>query len=215
MSRPLLLGHRGARASASVAENTFPAFDLALEHGCDGFEFDVRLTACGRALICHDTEVEGITVSNATVNDLQHLPCLQDVLARYSELAFMDIELKVPGLESQVLVTLGEHAPERGFVVSSFIPDVLTDLRTRSGEVPLGLICDRPKELDLWRELPIGYVIPHYSLITRRLVREAHEADKTLFAWTVNDRESMRRLADWGVDGIVSDETELLARAFA
>ena len=42
---PLLLGHRGAVCSLGVPENTFASFDLALEHGCGGFEFDVRLTA--------------------------------------------------------------------------------------------------------------------------------------------------------------------------
>ena len=31
---PLLLGHRGARASTGIPENTFASFDLALEHGC-------------------------------------------------------------------------------------------------------------------------------------------------------------------------------------
>ena len=43
---------------AAVPENTFASFDLALEHGCDGFEFDVRLTGCGRAVVCHDPKVE-------------------------------------------------------------------------------------------------------------------------------------------------------------
>ena len=33
-----------------------------------------------------------------------------------------------------------------------------------------------------------------------------------LFAWTVNEKASMFRLADWGVDGIISDKTELLVR---
>ncbi len=44
--KPLLLGHRGAKSYAP--ENTIEAFELALQHGCDGFEFDVRLTR-GRA----------------------------------------------------------------------------------------------------------------------------------------------------------------------
>ena len=50
--RPLLLGHRGARRVAP--ENTFFAFDKALRAGCDGFEFDVRLSSDGRGVVCHD-----------------------------------------------------------------------------------------------------------------------------------------------------------------
>src|ERR1039458_6413935 len=103
---PLLLGHRGARASALTPENTPASFDLALEHGCDGFEFDVRLTSCGCALVCHDPKAGDITVSEATADQLLHLPRLEYVLQRYCQRAFLDIELKVPGLESKVLNSL-------------------------------------------------------------------------------------------------------------
>ncbi len=209
---PLLLGHRGARASASVRENTLASFDLALKHGCDGFEFDVRLTDCGRSLICHDPKVEGIVVSEATCKQLIHLPRLEDVLQGYARRAFLDIELKVPGLESKVLLALQECEPEHGYVVSSFLPEVLLELRTRSATVPLGLICDRQEQLKRWRELPVEYVIPHHTLISEELVREVRKAGKKLFTWTVNDKASMLRLAGWGVDAIVSDETELLVR---
>ena len=46
-TRPLLLGHRGARSEKSIPENTLASFDLR-SPGCDGFEFDVRLTAEGK-----------------------------------------------------------------------------------------------------------------------------------------------------------------------
>ena len=209
---PLLLGHRGARASVTVRENTLASFDLALEHGCDGFEYDVRLTGCGRSLVCHDAKVEGITVSQATCDQLLHLPRLEDVLQGYGRRAFLDIELKVEGLESNVLLALRECEPEQGHVVSSFLPEVLLELRTRSAIIPLGLICDRQEELARWRELPVDYVIPHHTLIRKQLLEEVHKADKKLFAWTVNDKVSMLRLAEWGVDAIVSDQTELLAQ---
>jgi glycerophosphoryl diester phosphodiesterase len=211
---PLLLGHRGARSSVSVNENTVASFDLALQHGCDGFELDVRLTACGRALICHDQVVQGITVAQAQCHQLPDLPIVQDILARYAKQAFLDIELKVPGLDSQLLLALQAHPPERGYVVSSFIPEVLTELRLRTGEITLGLICERQKQLERWRELPVQYVILHSSLITRDLVEELHDAGKSLIAWTVNDHPSMLRLAEWGVNGIISDDTELLVRTF-
>lgn len=210
--RPLLLGHRGARASAGVPENSLASFDLALQHGCDGFEFDLRLTDCGRALVCHDPEVEGVTVSQASCDHLRQLPVFREVLQRYAKRAFLDVELKVPGLESEVLVDLRQFVPEKGYVVSSFLPEVLTDLRVRSAVTPLGFLCDRPDMLAHWCELSVEYVIPQHRLVTRQLVEQVHDAGRKLLTWTVNDKSSMVGLAEWGVDGIISDETELLAR---
>jgi glycerophosphoryl diester phosphodiesterase len=211
---PLLLGHRGARVSTSVPENTPASFDLALKHGCDGFEFDVRLTGDERAVLCHDPKVDGITVSQATADQLLHLPRLEEVLQRYGQRAFLNVELKVPGLESKLLNSLREYRLEEDYVVSSFLPEVLTELKTRTEKVQAGIICDKPGQLARWRETAVEYVIPHYSLVTRKLVEEAHSAGKKLFTWTVNDGKAMLRLADWGVDGIISDETELLVQTF-
>lgn len=208
---PLLLGHRGARAS-SVPENTLLCFELALKHGCDGFEFDVRLAGCGCAVICHDAEVRGIAVSEVSDTKSLNLPMLQEVLALFGKRAFLDIELKVPGVSSEVLLALRQYPPERGYVVSSFLPEVLLDLNTRNNSIPLGIICDEQKQLQRWRKLPVQYVMPQHSLITAELVQEIHDVGKMLFAWTVNDRRQMLRLAEWRVDGIISDETELLLK---
>lgn len=210
---PLLLGHRGARASTSVSENTPASFDLALKHGCDGFEFDVRLTGCGRSVICHDPKVDGVTVSQAGADQLRHLPLLDDVLLRYGQRAFLNIELKVPGLESKVLGMLREYRMEE-YLVSSFLPEVVKELKTRSAKIQTGIICDKPGQLAGWRETPVEYVIPHHPLVTGELVREVHSEGSKVLSWTVNDRDTMLRLADWGVDGIISDDTELLVRTF-
>jgi len=212
---PPLLGHRGARATESVPENTLASFDLAIEHGCDGFEFDVRLTACGRSVVCHDPKVSGVTVAAAAANQLAHLPALENVLQRYARKVFLDIELKVPGLESKVLSALREHDVEAGYVVSSFLPRVVAELKIRSAQVQTGIICDKPQQLATWRDLNHEYVIPHHSLLTRKLVDEVHSAGRKLLTWTVNDRDSMLRYAGWGVDGIISDKTELLVQTFS
>ena len=212
---PLLLGHRGARASTSVPENTLASFDLALEHGCHGFEFDVRLTGCRRLVVCHDPMVGSITVSQAAANQLRHLPLLEDVLQRYSQRAFLDIELKVAGMESKILGLLREYRMEERYVVSSFLSEVVMELKTRSPKIQAGIICDKPGQLACWRETNADYVIPHHSLVTLKLVKEVHKAGQKLLTWTVNDRKTMLRLADWGVDGIISDDTQLLVQTFA
>jgi glycerophosphoryl diester phosphodiesterase len=207
-----LLGHRGSRATTSIPENTLASFDLALDHGCDGFEFDVRLTADGRAVVCHDPKVGGITVAKATSKQLLHLPLLEDVVQRYAGRAFLNIELKVPGLESKVVSELNVHTPARGCVVSSFEPEVVIELKRCNASIQVGIILDQHAQLEQCRELTVDYVIPHFSLVTQELVGQLHHAGKRLITWTVNDRASMLRLADWGVDGIISDDTELLTQ---
>jgi glycerophosphoryl diester phosphodiesterase len=209
---PLLLGHRGARASAGIPENTFASFDLALEHGCDGFEFDVRLTACQTAVVCHDPRVGSVAVSESRATQLPQLPRLSEILGRYGERAFLDIELKVENLESKVLAALHECPPRQAYVVSSFLPEVVMEMEARSASVRLGIICENPSQLARWPELPVDYVIAHHSLVDEKLVQDVQRAGLKILVWTVNQQEAMLRFADWSVDGIISDETELLVR---
>ncbi|OLB88248.1 MAG: hypothetical protein AUI17_01335 [Acidobacteriales bacterium 13_2_20CM_2_55_5] len=134
------------------------------------------------------------------------------MLQRYAHRAFLNIELKVKGLETIVLDALREHQPEREFVVSSFIPDVVMELKARSGVVNLGIICEKRSQLAQWNKLPVEYVVAHESLIDEDLVQEIQAAGRRILAWTVNDKRSMVRLAGWGIDGVISDDTQLLVR---
>lgn len=214
MSRPLLLGHRGARAVQAIPENTIASFDRALADGCDGFEFDVRLTEDEEAVVCHDAKVSGYDVSRTLAKQASQLPRLRDVLQRYRD-SFLDIELKVKGLERILLDLFLRHKPRHGFVVSSFQPGTLKSVRALDATIPLGLICESKTQLRLWSELPVQYVIPHYDLAEPDLVRKIKGAGKKVFVWTVNDPADMQRFAEYGVDGIISDDTSLLCRTLA
>ena len=210
MTHPLLLGHRGARAFRQIPENTLASFELCLQHGCDGFEFDVRRSADGQAVICHDATVGGMEIANTASKTLP-LPTLEDVLRQFAHRAFLDIELKVPGLERQTLYALSSHPPQKQFVVSSFLPAVLTTIHDLDPSVPLGLLCETQDQLRGWREMPAEWVIPQFELVDRGLIELVHGAGKKIMVWTVNRAERMREFAEWGVDAIISDETERIA----
>ena len=107
------------------------------------------------------------------------------MIQRYGERAFLNIELKVKDLESKVLHALDEFPPRQGYVVSSFIPDVVMDLEARSSSVAIGIICETPAQLARWRKLPVDYVIPHQSLVSR----------------VTGAGDSGRRPQNFGVDG--------------
>jgi glycerophosphoryl diester phosphodiesterase len=209
--RPLLLGHRGARAEKAIPENTLASFDLALTQGCDGFEFDVRLSADGQAVIGHDASIRGLEIAQCPAEKLA-LPLLQEVLTRYQGSAFLDIELKVSGLEGITVDLLRDHAPARGYVVSSFLPKVLETLHKIDVTIPLGLICETRDQFTLWPTLPVAYVIPHYRLVQQSVVAKIKTASKKIFVWTVNVPSDIKRFSAWEVDGLISDHPGRLLR---
>ena len=212
MSLPLLLGHRGARAFRQIPENTLASFELCLRHGCDGFEFDVRLSADGQAVICHDATIGGMKIED-TASESLPLPTLEDVLRQFAPRAFLDIELKVAGLGLKTLAELRKHPPQKGFVVSSFLPDVLVAIHSLDPGIPLGLLCETRGQLRGWREMAAEWVIPQFKLADGKLVELVHAAGKRIMVWTVNGAERMGELAAWGVDAFISDETELMVRS--
>ena len=223
--RPLLLGHRGARRSAP--ENTLAAFRIALEHGCDGFEVDLRLTADAQCVLCHDKRLARREVEKSSYAELveayrRRAPncCEEDsptlverVLTRFPD-AYVDLEIKVGGVEEHVAAAVRTHPPRHGYCVSSFLPEVLLRYRALEPAAPLGLIAQTDKRLAAWRELPIQAVFVYRTLVSRELIRQLQRAGKEVFVWTVNDAREMVRFAEWGVDGIISDHTQRLASTF-
>jgi glycerophosphoryl diester phosphodiesterase len=216
--RPLLLGHRGARASAVTSENTFASFDLCLEHGCDGFEFDVRRTLDGVPVVCHDPSFRGVSLAGVNARDLAEwqsqgfLPALEEVLRRYGSLCFLDIEIKDAGLEAQVLELLRLHPPQRGYVVTSFLAEVLSRFQEFDATMELGFLWDRPTSV--WRDLPVSWALPEWGLLDASLALGLKGAGKRIGAWTVNRPVDMIRLADLGAEILISDDTVGLVNAF-
>ncbi|CAN5364845.1 glycerophosphodiester phosphodiesterase [soil metagenome] len=67
-NRPLIIGHRGA--SAHAPENTLAAFQMAVDAGADGVEFDVQLSKDGVPVVIHDADLRRTGLRNGMVADL-------------------------------------------------------------------------------------------------------------------------------------------------
>ena len=91
IERVKVIAHRGAHRDA--VENTLEAFDIAALAGVDGIEFDIRWTADGELVVCHDLSCQRVfqqphrvceTSFSTLRNAVPSLPKLSEVLSRYS-----------------------------------------------------------------------------------------------------------------------------------
>ena len=49
-------------------------------------------------------------------------------------------------------------------------------------------------------------------IVTPRFIRHAHAASLKVQVWTVDEEADMRRLLDWGIDGLISNRPDLAVR---
>ena len=68
MTRPQIIAHRGA--SGNAPENTLAAFQLAMQHGAEGVEFDVHLAKDGVPVVIHDDDLRRTAMQPVRVADL-------------------------------------------------------------------------------------------------------------------------------------------------
>lgn len=90
--------------------------------------------------------------------------------------------------------------------LSSFDKRVLTPARRRRRALETTFLFETPVRVATAART-LG---PRADLVTRDLVHAAHALGMRVVPWTVNDPREMQALVELGVDGIVTDEPELL-----
>jgi glycerophosphoryl diester phosphodiesterase len=126
------------------------------------------------------------------------------------------------GLEARVLDRLRAAGVAERTYVMAFNPAVLAVVRTLAPSQPTTLLVDRrhvedsgarPVETVTWAmEAHASFLGLHWGLCDAAVVEAAHRAKIAIGVYTVNDEATMRRLAGLGVDVIISDRVDLVAR---
>lgn len=222
MSRlhPKILAHRGA--SGHQPENTLEAFREASRLGADGVELDIHATADNVLVVRHDPEIPGLgaiptlslrAIRGAPVAEAASVPTLLEAL---EALAGMEvwIELKsLPTSADPALLSALAAAPESTrCAIHSFDHRLVARLGALQPQLRRGIL-SASYPLD-----PIGPMLAAganalwqtWQLIDAGLVAAVHRVGAEVIAWTVNDTETARALAELGVDGLCGDFPEKL-----
>jgi len=223
----LIIAHRGA--SADLPENTLAAFALAADQGADGIEFDVQFSADDQLVIYHDHSLERLTgnkkkISHLTLAELksidlgdnQTIPTLDELFEMLGPQLLYNIELKHVGwndngLETAVADRVESFGLESMVLISSFSPlSVRRSRQVFSRPVPVALI--RMKGL-----FKYGYWVargeadhPHYELVDESYMAWCAKHNYRTHVWTVNDADEALRLAQLGVNGIITDKPQFM-----
>ncbi len=142
------------------------------------------------------------------------MPTLEDVLESFAGRAFLDIELKVPGLEHVTLELLNRFPCGRGCIVTSFLPEVLQRIHAIDFDVPLGLICRNRKQLAPASSLPLASIVLHASMVSRDVTGSFRDRGIPVFVWGANRAKEMQSLVAAGADGLIIDDTRLAVETF-
>jgi glycerophosphoryl diester phosphodiesterase len=242
-ARPRVFAHRGFAAPGSgVVENTLPAFAAALALGASHVETDVHATRDGIAVISHDPDLERVAgasgrVSDRTLAELQRVPLgsatfpsLAEALAAFPTARFnIDVKsedaveptaraIQDAGAAGRVLVT--SFSEQRRMGVVRRVPGVATS--ASAGRFARALVAGKlGLESVVRRELgAVGAVqVPEKALglavATPRFLAMLHDIGVEMHVWTINDAHTMHALLDRGVDGIVTDRTDLAISVIA
>jgi glycerophosphoryl diester phosphodiesterase len=228
-NRPLVFAHRGG--SKIGPENTLIAFDRGFAAGADGLEVDVHLSRDRIVVVHHDRLLDRTTrgtgaLNARTASELAELdiPTLRDVLARHPgrkiivELKESSAELARAVVDEVRRANAVDHVCIGSFSVSALraVRAYAPDVATSAGRMEVRIALYRS-----WCYVSPGRVpyqafqVPETSgntcVVSRRFVELAHKAGLIVQVWTVDEPDDIRRLLDWGVDGIISDRPDVAA----
>jgi glycerophosphoryl diester phosphodiesterase len=235
---PIAFAHRGGAAGG--LENSLAAFQRAVDLGYRYIETDAQATADGVLLAFHDRTLNRITdrvgriaelpyseVARARIGGVEPIPRMEDLLGTWPDVR-INIDVKDPSAIGPLVEVLSRTGAVDRVCVAAF-----SDRRVRAARAALGpRLCTSvgPREVArlraasygrwLRRMAPLGVpcvqvptVAARLALVDRRFVETAHALGMHVHVWTIDDRDEIERVLDLGVDGVMTDELEVLRDA--
>ena len=228
---PLAFAHRGG--SGHNPENSWPAFEHAVRLGYSYLETDAHSTCDGILVAFHDNTLDRVTDRSGSIADLpasevaaariggvEPIPVLAELLAAWPDVRF-NIDVKHPSAARPLAELIRRAAAWDRVCITSFSAARLRATR-RYLDRPVAMAASPVGAVALRSWLPVRALAPAFArrgvrcaqlpipMAKSPLIARAHLAGLQVHIWTVNERSMMNSLLDLGVDGLMTDNTELL-----
>jgi glycerophosphoryl diester phosphodiesterase len=197
------------------------AFGLALEHGADGVELDVRMASDGVPVVIHDETLERTTSGAGRVADLtsahltsldagagEGVPVLEDVAAWAAATgAWLNVEIKERGAEAASVAALRRHGMLERAVFSAFDPAVVETVGRVDAGVLRFLLTERwdPAAAHAAGACGAMGICLERDAATPDALRSIAGLGLPVIVWTVDDETRLRALLRAGVAAVISN----------
>lgn len=223
--RPLVIGHRGAAAHA--LENTRTSFDQAVSFGVDMIELDVHESVDGEFMVIHDAHLGRISgrrdivrktpvsvLKTVVLHGNHRLLTLSEAFkAIPAEIGIM-VEIKVIRSFEKMVELLKRQARFRQVLATSFDLGLLMQVQHKGARVRLGIVSKMPSNLSRAAEMGLTFqdVCLDFHCLTKARTVQLQEQYGRVFAWSVDRPADIRRMLEYGVDGVISNRPDEVHR---
>ncbi|EGU65376.1 glycerophosphodiester phosphodiesterase family protein [Streptococcus mitis bv. 2 str. SK95] len=230
---PLVISHRGVSNKNGV-QNTVQSLEKTAQLKPDLIEMDVQETKDGQFVMMHDANLKNLAGINASPQDLTleelkgldisengyrtKISSFDDYLNRANELhQRLLIEIKTskkdsPQMMERFLEKYGSIIKQYGHQMQSLDYHVIDQVLKYDSTIPTYFIL--PYNSIFPKTKATGYTM-EYSTLDEYFVTKLWYTEQKLYVWTINSSDALDKSLQLSVDGMITDDMEMLQETLA
>ena len=225
---PLVISHRGV-SNGNGVQNTIQSLEKTAQLKPDLIEMDIQETKDGQFVMMHDANLRGLAGLNKTPQDLT-LEELQQVDIHENGYetkisSFDDYLNRANELHQKLLIEIKTSHKDSPKMMDHFLEKYAAKIKVYGHQMQsldyhvVEKVTQYDKDIPIYFILPYNSVFPRtnatgytmeYSTLDEYFVTKLWNTEQKLYVWTINSSESFDKSFRLGVNGMITDNLEMI-----
>ena len=225
---PLVISHRGV-SNGNGVQNTIQSLEKTAQLKPDLIEMDIQETKDGQFVMMHDANLRGLAGLNKTPQDLT-LEELQEIDIHENGYetkisSFDDYLNRANELHQKLLIEIKTSHKDSPQMMDHFLEKYAAKIKVYGHQMQsldyhvVEKVTQYDKDIPIYFILPYNSVFPRtnatgytmeYSTLDEYFVTKLWNTEQKLYVWTINSSESFDKSFRLGVNGMITDNLEMI-----
>lgn len=225
---PRVISHRGV-SNGNGVQNTVESLEKTAQLKPDLVEMDVQETKDGQFVMMHDANLKSLAGLNVTPQDLtlEELKKIDIFENGYQTKisSFDDYLNRANDLHQKLLIEIKTSRKDSAQMMDHFLERYGAKIKVYGHQMQsldyhvIEKVTQYDKEIPVYFILPYNSVFPRtnasgytmeYSTLDEYFVTKLWNTEQKLYVWTINGSESFNKSLHLGVDGMITDNLEMV-----